>query len=223
MPVSPIRRAPPPTASAHCCFWTRALIVADVILANATSPLIVFAGAALWGLHMAFTQGLLSKLVADTAPAELRGTAFGIFNLVSGGALLQQHDRRLLWSEFGASATFVASAVFAAVAAAGLLATIRTSSHSSRRPLAGSEPHFRNSSETGRPEFHHEFPDGSRDGLSHTRVQLVSGFASGMFAAAFAVRLAPKPPAGHCSARPGTAGAVGRVSPVSSRSNSSDR
>ena len=64
------------------------LIVADVILAMAASPSLVFLGVAFWGLHMAFTQGLLSKLVADTAPSELRGTAFGVFNLVSGGALL---------------------------------------------------------------------------------------------------------------------------------------
>jgi MFS family permease len=115
------------------------LIVADVILANATSPLIVFAGAGLWGVHMGLTQGLLSKLVADTAPAELVGTAFGIFNLVGGGALLLASTiAGSLWSEFGASATFLAGAVFAGVAAAGLLATIRTSSRSSRRRLAGS-------------------------------------------------------------------------------------
>jgi Na+/melibiose symporter-like transporter len=57
------------------------LIAADLVLAFARSPLIVFAGAALWGLHMAFTQGLLSKLVADTAPTELLGTGFGILIL----------------------------------------------------------------------------------------------------------------------------------------------
>ena len=83
-----------------------------------TSPLIVFAGAALWGLHMAFTQGLLSKLVADIAPAELLGTGFGIFNLVSGVALLLASViAGSLWSAFGASSTFLAGAVFAAVAA----------------------------------------------------------------------------------------------------------
>ncbi|MEI6219207.1 MAG: MFS transporter, partial [bacterium] len=64
------------------------LIVADILLAAASSPLMTFIGAALWGLHMALTQGLLSKLVADTAQAELRGTAFGLFNLISGIALL---------------------------------------------------------------------------------------------------------------------------------------
>jgi MFS family permease len=99
------------------------LIVADCMLAFATSPLFAFMGAALWGLHMAFTQGLLSKLVADTASAALRGTAFGIFNLVSGGALLLASViAGSLWSIFGPSATFLAGAAFAAMAAFGLLA-----------------------------------------------------------------------------------------------------
>ena len=98
------------------------LIAADVVLALAASPGFAFLGAALWGLHMALTQGLFSKLVADTAPAELRGTAFGIFNLVSGGALLLASViAGLLWSVFGASATFIAGASFAALAAMGLL------------------------------------------------------------------------------------------------------
>jgi len=102
------------------------LIAADVALAFAASPLIVFAGAALWGLHMAFTQGLLSKLVADIAPTELLGTAFGIFNLVSGVALLLASViAGTLWSAFGASFTFLAGAVFAAVAAIGLLAAVQ--------------------------------------------------------------------------------------------------
>jgi predicted MFS family arabinose efflux permease len=102
------------------------LIAADIVLAFATSPLIVFAGAALWGLHMAFTQGLLSKLVAETAPAELLGTGFGIFNLVSGVALLLASViAGYLWSAFGASATFLAGAVFAGITAVGLLAAVR--------------------------------------------------------------------------------------------------
>jgi MFS family permease len=99
------------------------LIAADCVLAFAASPMLALAGAALWGLHMAFTQGLLSKLVADTAPAMLRGTAFGIFNLVSGGALLLASViAGALWSAFGAPATFLAGAAFAAVAAIGLFA-----------------------------------------------------------------------------------------------------
>ncbi len=102
------------------------LIAADIVLALAASPLIVLGGAALWGLHMAFTQGLLSKLVGDTAPTELLGTGFGIFNLVSGGALLfASVIAGFLWNVLGASATFLAGASFAAVAAIGLLAAVR--------------------------------------------------------------------------------------------------
>lgn len=99
------------------------LIGADLVLAFASSALFAFAGAALWGLHMALTQGLLSKLVADTSPPELRGTAFGLFNLVSGGALLLASViAGALWSMYGAAATFLAGAGFAAVTAIGLLA-----------------------------------------------------------------------------------------------------
>ena len=98
------------------------LVAADVVLAVAASPWTAFIGAGFWGLHMAFTQGLLSKLVADTAPAELRGTAFGVFNLVSGVALLMASViAGSLWSAFGASAAFIAGASFAALAAMGLL------------------------------------------------------------------------------------------------------
>jgi MFS family permease len=98
-----------------------ALIAADLVLATATSALQVFAGAALWGLHMALTQGLLATLVADTAPPELRGTAFGIFNLVTGVFLLFASVLAgVLWSGLGAAATFYAGAVFTAVALVGL-------------------------------------------------------------------------------------------------------
>jgi MFS family permease len=72
---------------------------------------------------MGLTQGLFSKLVADTAPVELRGTAFGIFNLVSGGTLLLASViAGALWSLFGASATFMSGAAFATLATLGLLA-----------------------------------------------------------------------------------------------------
>jgi MFS family permease len=99
------------------------LIVADVMLAAARGAVLVFAGAALWGLHMAFTQGLLSKVVADTVPDTVRGTAFGIFNLVSGGALLlASFIAGALWNAVGPSATFLAGAGFAAAAAIGLVA-----------------------------------------------------------------------------------------------------
>ncbi len=98
------------------------LVTADIVLAIAKSPAIALLGSAFWGLHMAFTQGLLSKLVADTAPGDLRGTAFGIFNLVSGGSLLLASViAGSLWSMFGASATFIAGSSFAALAAIGLL------------------------------------------------------------------------------------------------------
>jgi MFS family permease len=112
------------------------LIAADVLLAVAAAPLMALVGAALWGLHMALTQGLLSKLVADTSPAELRGTAFGVFNLVSGVALLLASIiAGEMWNSFGASATFVAGAVFAAVASVGLLA------YRARPQRAGQESH----------------------------------------------------------------------------------
>jgi MFS family permease len=97
------------------------LILSDGILAFATAPAHVFAGAALWGLHMGLTQGLLSKLVADAAPARLRGTAFGVFNLVAGVALLLASAvAGALWSALGPPATFIAGAAFAVVATAGL-------------------------------------------------------------------------------------------------------
>lgn len=103
-------------------FGLGVLVIADVVLAVAESPWGAFIGAAFWGLHMAFSQGLLSKLVADTAPPELRGTAFGAFHLVSGGALLLASViAGSLWSAFGASATFIGGASFAILAAMGLL------------------------------------------------------------------------------------------------------
>jgi len=99
------------------------LIAADIVLAWASSPAMVLAGAALWGLHMAATQGLLSKLVADAAPADLLGTGFGLFHLVGGVAmLLASLIAGFLWNAYGASATFVAGAAFAATASVGLVA-----------------------------------------------------------------------------------------------------
>jgi MFS family permease len=101
------------------------LIAADVVLASAGAPLVVFAGAALWGLHMGLTQGVLSKLVADTVPAHAVGTGFGIFNVMSGGALLlASFIAGALWDALGPTTTFVAGAAFAAVAAIGLLVVV---------------------------------------------------------------------------------------------------
>ena len=98
------------------------LVAADLTLALARAPWVVLAGAALWGLHMGLTQGLMSKLVADTAPARLRGTAFGLFNLVSGlSLLLASLIAGALWARLGPVATFLAGGAFAAVAAAGLM------------------------------------------------------------------------------------------------------
>ncbi|HEY5596978.1 MAG TPA: MFS transporter [Candidatus Bipolaricaulota bacterium] len=100
-----------------------ALILADLALAWSVAPWQAFVGAALWGLHMGLTQGLLSKMVADGVPAELRGSAFGIFNLVSGVALLLASVvAGTLWQLIGPSATFIAGGVFAVVAAIGILA-----------------------------------------------------------------------------------------------------
>ena len=79
-------------------------------------------GVALWGLHMGMTQGLLSAMVADTAPQDLRGTAFGLFNLVSGLAMLAASGiAGLLWDRLGASSTFLAGAMFAVAALVALV------------------------------------------------------------------------------------------------------
>jgi len=100
-----------------------ALIAADLLLGGAHSIGAVFAGVALWGVHMGLTQGLLSALVAATAPAEARGTAFGVFNLVTGVVLVVASLLAgWLWQVHGPAATFYAGAAFTAVALAGLLA-----------------------------------------------------------------------------------------------------
>jgi MFS family permease len=100
-----------------------ALIAADLALGSAASVGAVFAGVALWGVHMGLTQGLLSALVADAAPAEARGTAFGVFNLFTGVVLIGASLLAgWLWQTHGPAATFYAGAGFTAVALAGLLA-----------------------------------------------------------------------------------------------------
>ena len=99
------------------------LIAADLLLASADQGALLWSGILLWGLHMAMTQGLLAAMVADTAPPDLRGTAFGFFNLVSGAALLLASGLAgLLWDRWGAATTFVAAAVLAAVALAAIAA-----------------------------------------------------------------------------------------------------
>jgi MFS family permease len=98
-----------------------ALIAADLVLASGSGWPTLLLGVALWGLHMGMTQGLLAAMVADTAPADLRGTAYGFFNLVSGLAMLVASVvAGLLWDRLGASSTFLAGAAFGAVALAGI-------------------------------------------------------------------------------------------------------
>jgi MFS family permease len=96
------------------------LVAADLALAFAPGLWGILGGVVLWGLHMGFTQGILATLIADSAPPELRGTAFGMFNLVTGGALLAASViAGFLWDAFGAPWTFVAGAGFAVVTIAG--------------------------------------------------------------------------------------------------------
>ncbi len=93
------------------------LIGADLVLAIYDHWSIVLLGVCLWGLHMGITQGLLSTMIVDTAPADLRGTAFGLFNLASGLAMLIASVLAgLLWDQLGSSVTFYAGAVFSALA-----------------------------------------------------------------------------------------------------------
>jgi MFS family permease len=99
-----------------------ALIASDLLLAASATKTALFAGVALWGVHMGLTQGLLATLVADASPAALRGTAFGVFNLVSGVVLLAASVLAgALWSAYGPSATFYAGAAFTIFALAGLI------------------------------------------------------------------------------------------------------
>jgi MFS family permease len=103
-------------------FGLVALIGADLLLAQAQGLALVAAGVAIWGLHMGLTQGLLAAMVAQTAPAHLRGTAFGVFNLASGVAMLIASVLAgVLWDTLGAAATFYAGAMFSAVALVLLL------------------------------------------------------------------------------------------------------
>lgn len=98
------------------------LIAADLVLAVSDHWTTVLVGVALWGLHMGMTQGLLATMVANTAPGDLRGTAFGFFNLVSGIAMLMASVvAGLLWDQWGASFTFYMGAAFSGVAWLGLL------------------------------------------------------------------------------------------------------
>ena len=103
-----------------------ALVASDVVLALAANTAGVLVGAGLWGLHMALTQGLLAALVAATAPPDLRGTAFGVFGLACGVALLVASALAgYLWQAIGPSATFIAGATFAGIAWMALALQLR--------------------------------------------------------------------------------------------------
>lgn len=93
------------------------LITADLVLAHGNHWTTVLLGVTLWGLHMGLTQGLLATMVANTAPADLRGTAFGFFNLLSGVAMLiASAVAGLLWDGLGAAVTFYGGALFSLIA-----------------------------------------------------------------------------------------------------------
>ena len=96
------------------------LFLADIVLAFSVGILTTMLGIGLWGLHMGMSQGLLSALVADVAPYELRGTAFGLFNFATGVALLMANlTAGVLWKAIGPSATFLAGAAFTIIGLAG--------------------------------------------------------------------------------------------------------
>ena len=102
-------------------FGLLVLIAADLVLAMSDHWGVVLLGIGLWGLHMGMTQGLLATMVADTAPADLRGTAYGFFNLASGLAMLIASVLAgFLWDQIGPSFTFYAGAVFCGLAVVGL-------------------------------------------------------------------------------------------------------
>ena len=97
------------------------LIAADLVLAINDHWITVLLGVALWGIHLGITQGLLATMVANTAPADLRGTAYGFFNLMSGLAMLVASVvAGFLWDSLGASFTFYASAIFCVLTLIGL-------------------------------------------------------------------------------------------------------
>jgi MFS family permease len=102
------------------------LLLADLVLVVASGMTALVIGVALWGLHMGFTQGLFGALIADSAPAELRGTAFGMFNLLTGLALLLASViAGALWDAVGHQGTFITGAGFALLTLAGLMAVRR--------------------------------------------------------------------------------------------------
>ena len=121
------------------------LVAADLVLAWADSIAVAMLGIAIWGLHMGFTQGLFAALVADAARPEQRGTAFGLFNFVTGVALLAASVLAgVLWDRGGAAATFLAGAALTGLAAVVALLLHRAGLlqyHAAReRPLEPADP-----------------------------------------------------------------------------------
>lgn len=115
-----------------------ALIAADLMLAASASTAAVIAAAAIWGLHMGLTQGVLSRLVADAAPLRLRGSAFGAFGLVTGMALLASSAiAGVAWDRGGAVLAFLIGAAFAALTLAALAADAVFRSASTAAPRGG--------------------------------------------------------------------------------------
>ena len=112
------------------------LMAADLVLAINNHWGVVLAGVSLWGIHMGMTQGLLATMVAETAPADLRGTGYGVFNLMSGIAMLVASGvAGWLWDHLGASSTFYAGAVFCIIALVGLVAKPNGRMMKSHHPL----------------------------------------------------------------------------------------
>ena len=100
------------------------LLLADLVLAYSNAWPVVLAGVALWGIHMGMTQGLLATMVANTAPADLRGTAYGFFNLLCGLAMLAASvTAGWMWEGFGAASTFYAGAAFCGLALLAIACT----------------------------------------------------------------------------------------------------
>ncbi|MCC7036717.1 MAG: MFS transporter [Alphaproteobacteria bacterium] len=98
------------------------LIIADIVLAYAHTPLLVYIGAGLWGLHMGLTQGIITAYIAGSVPAHLRGTGFGVYNFVTGVVLLLASViAGYLWSAYGPVVTFIGGAAFSAISLLGFL------------------------------------------------------------------------------------------------------
>lgn len=103
-----------------------ALAAADLFLAGAAGLTGLAAGIFLWGLHMGLSQGLLAALVADVAPVEKRGSAFGLFSLLSGLMMLAASAAAgAVWDRFGPAIVFHAGAGVAALGMMGLYIDMR--------------------------------------------------------------------------------------------------